>query len=777
MLYRNLLPFAFFLIGLGIISLLAVTQRNAEIERHALETRITGEQVQLRLEECLNVRTALIQSLANREWSNQAEVLRDWPLHAGPLIKLYPGVQALNYIDDAWTIRVVTPSASNLAALNKSLRDNPNPSVIGALEIAEASSEMQRTDIIDLLQGGKGFTIYQRFFSVTGEPLGYINGVYRVNSVLQTCLAESNLSERFRWALFETNGARFHVHPNNSRVEDWPMQSSFDVRLASRPWKMVFAPSSTHLGEINSNESEYLLLAGVILVGLLTLLFRLLVIKQASLRESEDRYRMLVENQSDMVIQVDLNQKLAYASPSFCRAMGRSEQSVLGSAIWEYVEPTDTEVLTQAWQKIMQPPYRTYHEARNPSPKGNRWVAWSSSAMLDNNGNITGITSTGRDITDIRSLEERVSHAQKMKAIGEMAGGITHDFNNLLQVLLGNIEFLKSKSSSADQDTLAQIEQIVERAMALTRKLATLSRQQPVSHRVIELMSYLDEFVELLKRTLPADISIQLIAPPSPIHIQGDPTQIEQVLLNLCFNARDAISDSGSIKLSLTLEHLDEEFCKSSPELVPGEYACIAVRDDGEGIAPEILQRIFDPFFTTKLGESGTGLGLANCDSIVRQHAGTIVAASQPGEGTTMTIYLPTTEPEELQTTSPDHGEQPTQRSGVILVADDDQEVLRLISLILTRAGYEVIEAANGHDAVVAFDENQDSIVLVILDLVMPVMDGGAAAAKIIDMAPDTRILFASGYAPEGVRFPYPVLKKPFKTNDLLEMIQESLNQ
>ncbi len=749
----------------------------SERERRLLEVQLTGEQVRLRLTDCIDARVSLVKALAGQQWIDEADVRDNWAARAAGLASLYPGVQALNYIDRDWRIRVVVPLPSNVEALGQSLRTNSNSSVITALAKAETTGQLSRTGIISLLQGGKGFALYRPIASIDGESLGYVNGVFRIRDLMNTCLSDTNLVERFRYAVSDYNMDRFFVQPEQDSGAPWPGAFNFTVDVASLPWQMVFAPSERYLRTTARGSADAIVLIGLLLTGLLTYLVRMLMLNQRSLKDSEEKYRVLIENQSDMVAQLDKNLCWVYASPSFCRTFDRDPQFLIGDSVLAIVHEDDEDRVRVALARVFEPPFKSYYEARSLTRAGYRWMAWSNTAVFDDNGKIEGVTCFGRDVSEIKALEAQVSRSQKMQAMGEMAGGITHDFNNLLHVMLGNVEFLILDARDEDKQQLEQIRRAIDRAMHLTGQLATLSRQQLTEREVLDLRILMPELHSMLERTIPQRIvfSVDDVSGKA-LNIYADPTQIEQVILNLCFNARDAMDLDGCIRLVLGVEMLDDTFCRLHPDVVRGEYATISVIDNGIGIPPESLARVFDPFFSTKGVGGGTGLGLSNCYSIVRQHEGLILAESEEGVGTTFIVYLPLTQqsqtPFELEAAAGKVGIKPERK--LVLVVDDDPEILDLTAKILAQGGYDTVTAVNGHDAFVTFSEHKKEIAIVVMDLVMPVMDGKSAAGKIREIAPGMPIVFASGYSPDGVdasELGGPLLGKPFRSAELLDLV------
>jgi len=778
---HNWVPALFLLLGVVLVLRLGEAGRNSDIERINLETRITGEQLKLRIESCFDARAGLVRTLAGYPWQSTDDILAGWSDRAGGLMPLYEGVQALNYVDATGTIRVVYPLEANRAALNADLTSNPNPSVVRSLEAAASSGSMTRTTIVELLQGGKGFALYLPIRTNAPEPLGLVNGVFRVNALMESCLPEGRLRRNFGFALADSG----NVFYEQSAIADGPYTINLRVDVVGAPWSFSIAPLERYLEATDDKLDESWVLLGLILVSLLTLAIRVVLIKQRDLKSREDEYRLLVENQMDLVVKVDENGEFEYVSPTYCEMFGKSREELLGKAFMPLVHEDDRETTALSLEGLKTPPHTSYHEQRAMTKDGWRWLAWTNRAVLDEEGRLIGITAVGRDVTERKRLEERVAHAQKMRAMGELAGGITHDFNNLLQVILGNTEHLLMHEGLDDstRQSLQNMRDVSIRAMGLTKKLATLSRQDVITPEVFDINGLLGELRELLAHTLPASIELLVTLTNVPLSVHGDRAQIEQVLLNLCFNARDAIEGSGHIRLSASQETVRAAGAAPDPQLAPGEYVVVSVEDDGVGIASEHRPRIFDPFFTTKSSDTGTGLGLANCYSIVEQHGGVITVESAAGEGSRFTVYLPladetTTTRVTLPVREVVRAARETTGTGkLVLVADDNAQLRDLTCRILEQVGLDTCTAENGRQALELYRSRRDEIQLLILDLVMPEMSGQEVAAAVRELSKDVGILFVSGYAPEQTLkdLKEPIIRKPYTIDTLMDALKAIL--
>ncbi|NOQ22468.1 MAG: PAS domain S-box protein [Candidatus Aegiribacteria sp.] len=386
-----------------------------------------------------------------------------------------------------------------------------------------------------------------------------------------------------------------------------------------------------------------------------------------------------------------------------------------------------------------------------------------------------------RDLSNRHSLEEQLRQVQKMDAIGQLAGGVAHDFNNILQVINGYTELAQGslEKDNPVQEMLRQVSQAGERANSLVRQLLTFSRNQQIVTRILDLNEVITEHITMLQRVIGEDIVLEFLPSSEAIYINGDQDMIGQLLLNIFLNARDAMPEGGRILLKTKRVFLDREFCKTN-STEQGYYAMLSISDTGCGMDKGTLSRIFEPFFSTKGIAAGTGLGLSTVYGIVTQHDGMIIAKSKPDNGSIFRIYLPVVKKDAIiEELLPEH-EIIVETSKTIVITEDDENVRNLVSDILSEAGHEVITATNGEEAVILVSDSPDSVDLVVLDVIMPVLGGYEAADRIREIRPDIPLIFCSGYKKgqnqkdidrhlEGSRF----LSKPYSMAQLLNAINE----
>lgn len=412
------------------------------------------------------------------------------------------------------------------------------------------------------------------------------------------------------------------------------------------------------------------------------------------------------------------------------------------------------------------------------------WVSESCSPLKNRRDEIIGVIVTIRDIAQHKLMEEQLLQAQKMEAVGQLAGGVAHDFNNILTVIYGYCHMLQALEVPGGivEGHVDQILAAAERASNLTRSLLAFSRKQSMSMQTVNLNDLILSVAKLLNRIIGEDVTLKTSFRVNPLPVTVDSGQIEQVLMNLAANARDAMPHGGLLTLETRLEELGDDFVQSNGFGVPGWYAVLAVTDTGVGMDRHTMEKIFEPFFTTKGVGKGTGLGLAIAYGVVKQHKGFITAISEPGQGTTFTVYLPNVSTSCEVVVDPVEGEYPRMGTETVLMAEDDPSIRQLADSVLKKFGYEVIFALDGVDAVEKYRANAEKIAIVLLDMIMPGKNGKEACEEIRALRPDVRVLFMSGYSPDlleakGILHEMDeVLVKPFHPLDLVRKIRSSLD-
>lgn len=513
--------------------------------------------------------------------------------------------------------------------------------------------------------------------------------------------------------------------------------------------------------------------------------------KQAvdDLRKSEERYRLLSENISDVIWIKDLSGKITYISSSFQRLTGISVEEAVGMTMEQTLTSASakdclTKIAEQlALDKESNNPARSWTiEVEMRCKDGSTvWAESKVSFLRDFQCLPIGTLGVSRDISERQNLEKQLFQAQKMEAIARLAGGVTHDFNNFLMVVMGYTDVIL-KEFPAGHPLLRYAREILlaaEQASSLTRQLLAFSRRQVIQPEILNLNQVIAGLEKLLRRLIPEDIEMEIRFDPQLENTKADPGQMEQVLMNLLINARDALPQGGKIQIQTDGVYLDQAYGLSHPGLEPGFFAKLTVSDNGVGMDQDTLERIFEPFFSTKEQDRGTGLGLATVHGIVKQHQGQITVSSNLGEGTTFSIYLPrimeAQKPLQVQPL-----ELP-QSQGTILLAEDEHLLREVTSTALQAYGFRVLEAHDGKEGFQIGREFQEPIALLLTDVVMPGLSGPELAAQLGKLHPEMKVAFMSGHVEDallrhkildGVT---PFIQKPCRPINLIRKVQEVL--
>lgn len=491
-----------------------------------------------------------------------------------------------------------------------------------------------------------------------------------------------------------------------------------------------------------------------------------------------------LEQTSDVIVVTDPDARIVYVNPAFERVMGYRREEVLGghNRLWRSGQHDDS-FYAEAWARIQQGELWRGELVNKRRDGSLVYEDTSISRVTDARGDVLGYVTVKRDVTTQRELEQTLARAQRMESIGTLAGGVAHDFNNVLQTILGNAELLL-ELVEADHGLLpfaTQIRDAAEHSAALTAQLLAFARKQVVTPRVVDANREIERTLELLRRLLGAGIELRWLPEVDAWPLRMDPSQLGQIVTNICINARDALEGTGSIEVSTA--NLDAQACATLP--IPpearGDYVRIRIRDDGVGMDGETLARIFEPFFTTKAPGEGTGLGLSSVWGIVVQSGGHVFADSTPGVGTTLSVYLPR-HSATVEEPAPDTAAPPASpQAARLLVVEDERPILNLMRLVLEQAGYEVVACADPRKALAAAAD-EATIDLVISDVIMPGMNGHELVAALRAQRPALPALFVSGYTAEVLE---PLseadrarsfLQKPFQRTALLERVRALLS-
>ena len=506
-------------------------------------------------------------------------------------------------------------------------------------------------------------------------------------------------------------------------------------------------------------------------------------------KESEAAYLRLataVEQAAETIEITDARGIIVYVNPAFERTTGYSYREAVGRnprllksgrhddgfyrALWQTIAGG------KVWSGRFQNKKKdgtVFHEDASISP------------VKDESGNIVNFVAVKRDVTQELLLEKQLKQAQKLESIAALAGGIAHDFNNLLTIASGYTELLllENGADGPGHQELKSIQHALARGAELVKRILTFSRQIETFPRVLNLNEEIQQAERLLIRTIPKMIDIELDLADDLQRVSADPGQIEQVLLNLAINARDAMPEGGKLVLATRNVHLDEDYCRVHVDVQEGDYVMLEVSDTGHGMDSETVERIFEPFYSTKKPGKGTGLGLAMVFGIVKGHNGHVQCYSEPGQGTAFKIYIPAIQEMEAEREVSSTQQFESFGSETVLLIDDEELIRDLGTKILTRAGYTVLTASNGYEGLEIYRKRQEEIGLVLLDMLMPGMGGGQCLQELLSINPDVKVAIASGFSlhrqtravlESGVKG---FMNKPFRVSEVLRTVRKILDE
>lgn len=509
----------------------------------------------------------------------------------------------------------------------------------------------------------------------------------------------------------------------------------------------------------------------------------------SELKRSEERFRALTEYSIDTIMRFDREHRHLYVNPVVEKQTGMKPEEFIGKTHLELGFPED---LCALWAEAIDGVFETAepHRIDFSMPDGTVFD-WQLTPEISSEGSVSAVITSARDITkrkkaeeDRARLEDQLRQSQKMESIGRLAGGVAHDFNNILTGILGYAEVIQSTLIPGDPilSDLEEIRKAAERASGLTSQLLAFSRKQIIDPKVIQPNAALESSQNMLSRIIGEDIDSVFSPQVDLWRIKADPAQVDQILVNLAVNARDAMPDGGKLTIETQNVSFDAEYCDSNPEAKPGKFVMLAVTDNGHGMDAETRRKIFEPFFSTKGGDEGTGLGLSTVYGIVRQNGGFINVYSEPGRGTTFKAYFPAVMDEAEEVTTKEVAEHPS-GSETILLVEDEEMVRRLAVRVLEKQGYEVLGHDSGGTALLFCERNDHPIDLIVTDVVLPGMNGRELFEKVQEGRPGIKVLFMSGYTEnviahhgvleEGTEF----IQKPFTIEALTRKVRAVLDR
>jgi PAS domain S-box-containing protein len=517
--------------------------------------------------------------------------------------------------------------------------------------------------------------------------------------------------------------------------------------------------------------------------------------KQAeeAVRKQEALHRKMLANIGDVIVIIDRDGINRYKSPNIEKWFGWKPEEVVGALTWENVHPDDLAPARLFFAGILQKPGEMGTiECRYRCKDGTyKWIEFTGTNLLDD-PDIQGVLGNYKDITERKNaeadrerLQAQLLQAQKMESVGRLAGGVAHDFNNMLGVILGHTELALLRTDDQQKlcSDLKEIQKAANRSADITKQLLAFARKQTISPRKLGLNDVVESLLKMMRRLIGEDIDLVWQPSAHLWPVKMDPSQINQILVNLCVNARDAIAGVGKLTIETGRHTFDQEYCNEHPGFIPGDFVLLAVSDNGCGMDKHTLDNLFEPFFTTKDVGKGTGLGLATIYGIVKQNNGFINVYSEPGQGSTFKIYLPRlVAHEDIEKAVP---EKKAAAGGTetILLVEDEPTILAMTRMMLERQGYSVLPAATPAEAIGLARTHAQTIHLLMTDVVMPEMNGRDLAGQISALYPDIRLLFMSGYPAnviahqgmldDGVAF----LQKPFAMAEMTEKVRGVLDK
>jgi PAS domain S-box-containing protein len=499
-------------------------------------------------------------------------------------------------------------------------------------------------------------------------------------------------------------------------------------------------------------------------------------------REAEAKYRALIENLEQSIFLKDAKLRFVAANGPFCRGLGRTEAEIVGKTDYDFYPRELADTYRADDVLVLGEGHRLEKEEQNLADGRLRTVRVVKTPVKDENGRTVGVLGIFWDVTEQRELEAQLRQAQKMEAVGQLAGGVAHDFNNLLTAILGNVALILAHLPPGDPNRgwAAQAERAALRAATLTGQMLGFARQMVLRPEPLNLNQIIEEVVALLRSGLDPRIRLEVRRAEDLGLVHADAGSMNQVLMNLCLNARDAMPEGGRLTVETANAVVDEDYARRHLPARAGEFVRLRVADTGEGIPPEVLPRIFEPFFTTKGPGKGTGLGLAMVFGIVQQHHGWIDCASEVGQGTRFDVYLPRYRGAVPAPERP--AAAPAGGSETILLVDDESLLRVLGQTTLRRYGYDVLVAEDGPQALEVYRRERRRVQLIVLDLTMPRMSGLDTLRRLRQLDPTVPVLLASGHAAEQVlqterEHVLGFLAKPYRPEDLAQAVRTALDR
>jgi signal transduction histidine kinase/sensor domain CHASE-containing protein/ActR/RegA family two-component response regulator len=818
---QRLLPF---FVGTGVIVftiILCLALSNREQTQAEQKILLTSSGLTSNIRSRINARVELLARL-KKHWSSRENLSEsEQRSDAEFMLNYILGCEAIGYVDTSSKTRWLAQTTE---------RSLPYTDLGWAesllIELGAPADDDQAliTRAIEAPGGEKIFLVSIPTFPGNG-PDGMIVGIFSVQETVDTILNQT-VAPGYSISIFD---GQEQIYSRNFAAEQkgrgWKVDSV--IPLQNVKWQMEIRPSQALLDEGRSYLPEVIMAGGTLMALLLAVAVLLAQTARArtaavlagnqemkreiaerkrtedALRKSEERYRAFVQQSSEGIWCYEAEQPIPitltadeqveffhrYGYLAECNdAMAHmyeasSAEELIGARVNDLL-PLD-EDNRQYLMAFINSGYRMVDaETHEVDKHGHQRYFLNNLVGVVENGFLLRAWGSQREITERKLLEQQLLQSQRMEAVGRLAGGIAHDFNNLLTAIIGysDLMLMDSNGNQAARSSAEEIKKAGQRAAGLTRQLLAFSRKQVLQPKVIELNAVVEDMDKMLRRLIGEDLELITVLEESRGRVKADPGQIEQVIMNLAVNARDAMPRGGKLTIETADIELDDLYIRQHMEVEPGPYVLLAVSDTGHGMDKETQSHIFEPFFTTKEPGQGTGLGLATVYGIIRQSGGNIWVYSEPGQGTTFKVYLPRVEDEADICEAQACRKELCQGSETILLVEDEVSVRRLASEILQMNGYRVFEAGRGSEAIEICEREHGPINMMVTDVVMPRMSGPQLADHLAEVRPDMKVLYMSGYT-DGSIINHGVLasgtaflQKPFTPASLLNKVREILN-
>jgi hypothetical protein len=776
------LPLAVGVAGIAAAILLWQSLLSAEKGQLAFMGDVQARSMSTELQRAFQSVTQSFTTMAQRHGA----VLRD----GGPFHLEMTGLEATAWAEPSGKVRNVDSPKGNhdLAGADLTALDTDRAALLKARQIGQPVV----TDSIVLPGGSAGFHLLVPL-SDEGRPSGFIVGVFSERGLAGAVL-ERDPVPLWTFAVFEGDRELYRIgSPGEGR---WLAESTFKFADTARRLRVSAGPEL--IARLHGPLPGVVLTTGVVISLLLAASVGLAQAArrrardaeraQTALQESEEQYRLLFDNNPQPMWVYD-EETLAFlaVNDAAVRHYGYSRDEFLAMTVWDVHASEETQVeehITTVARQDGRESARSLHVWKHRKKDG---------ALIDVEIAVSPIEFRGRkarlklatDVTETKRLEAQLLQAQKMESVGKLAGGVAHDFNNLLGVITGYGELLARRlpDDPGLRKYVDDIMKAAERAADLTRQLLAFSRKQVLRPRIIDLNAIVGEMEKMLQRLIGEDVQLVTRFADPLGRVKADPGQIEQVLMNLAVNARDAMPQGGRLTIETANVNLDAAYVRSRPDVEPGPHVVLAVSDTGQGMDPEVLSHVFEPFFTTKEPGKGTGLGLATVHGIVKQSGGHIFVYSEAEHGTTFKIYLPRLEDAaEVLKIVPTEDELPGGSETVLLV-EDEASLRSLVRECLEASGYAVLEARHAGHALEIIERHASPIHLLMTDVIMPGLSGRELARRVTASRPEMKVLYMSGYTDDAVVLhgvlaaDVAFLQKPFTAEALARKVREVLDQ